>query len=400
MHSGAPLRANDARPSTRPAKNAEWREAVTLPAEQLGSLIDSLRAEGYRVIGPKRRDGAIVYEPIESAGDLPRGWRDVQEPGRYRLERSDDGAYFAFNHGADSAKRWLHVPREQLFRAERDEAGKVRFISVEVSEGAAPVALFGVRGCDLAGIAALDDVLRDGEYPDARYAHRRRGAFVVAVNCTRMGGTCFCPSFGTGPAARRGFDLALTELDPGSDEQRFLVEIGTTRGARLLEHLELPLASAADREAAALRIAEAEASARTQLDTAGLAAALATERDAASWDAVADRCLACANCTMVCPTCFCSTTEDESSFDQGEASRSRRWDSCFSPSFSHVHGGSVRRHTRSRYRQWLLHKLSTWYDQFGRSGCVGCGRCITWCPIGIDITAEAHRISGTKRGAP
>ncbi|WP_325063331.1 4Fe-4S dicluster domain-containing protein [Halovulum marinum] len=107
------------------------------------------------------------------------------------------------------------------------------------------------------------------------------------------------------------------------------------------------------------------------------------------WDVVADRCLSCANCTLACPTCFCSDVEDVNDLTGDHTERWRTWDSCFTADFSYVHGGSVRRSTKSRYRQWLTHKLSTWHDQFGSSGCVGCGRCIAWCPVGIDITAEA-----------
>ncbi len=116
------------------------------------------------------------------------------------------------------------------------------------------------------------------------------------------------------------------------------------------------------------------------------------------WDDVAARCLSCANCTMVCPTCFCTSVEDSSDLTGTETSRSRRWDSCFTMDFSYIHGGSVRSSTKSRYRQWMTHKLATWVDQFGSSGCVGCGRCITWCPVGIDITEEVRAIRDSEPG--
>jgi Fe-S-cluster-containing hydrogenase component 2 len=108
---------------------------------------------------------------------------------------------------------------------------------------------------------------------------------------------------------------------------------------------------------------------------------------------VAERCLTCGNCTMVCPTCFCTTTEDLTDLADGSGQRSQRWASCFETDFSYLHGGSVRVSGESRYRQWITHKLSTWHDQFGSSGCVGCGRCIAWCPTGIDITAEVGRLA-------
>jgi Fe-S-cluster-containing hydrogenase component 2 len=128
------------------------------------------------------------------------------------------------------------------------------------------------------------------------------------------------------------------------------------------------------------------------LATDGLREVLLRQLDSPHWDEVGERCLACANCTLVCPTCFCSSVEDVSDLDGSHAERWRRWDSCFNPGFSHIHGGEVRNSTGARYRQWLTHKLATWHDQFGTSGCVGCGRCVTWCPVGIDLTAEAARL--------
>ena len=118
------------------------------------------------------------------------------------------------------------------------------------------------------------------------------------------------------------------------------------------------------------------------------------------WKDVARRCLTCGNCTMVCPTCFCTTVEDASDLSGQRVSRSQRWDSCFDLQFTNLHGGSIRSSTQSRYRQWISHKLSTWHDQFGGSGCVGCGRCIVWCPVGIDITAEAMALHDEARELP
>jgi Fe-S-cluster-containing hydrogenase component 2 len=128
------------------------------------------------------------------------------------------------------------------------------------------------------------------------------------------------------------------------------------------------------------------------MDTTGIRDLLYTNFDHPRWDNVAQRCLTCANCTMVCPTCFCTTVEDVSDVTGSHAERWRKWDSCFSQNFSYIHGGSVRSSAKSRYRQWMTHKLASWIDQFGSSGCVGCGRCITWCPVGIDITEEVRAI--------
>ena len=128
------------------------------------------------------------------------------------------------------------------------------------------------------------------------------------------------------------------------------------------------------------------------MDTTNIKQLLYDNPEHPQWDKVAGRCLSCANCTMACPTCFCSTVEDVSDLTGKHAERWRKWDSCFSLEFSYIHGGHVRQSTKGRYRQWMTHKLASWQDQFGTSGCVGCGRCITWCPVGIDITEEVKAI--------
>jgi ferredoxin len=196
---------------------------------------------------------------------------------------------------------------------------------------------------------------------------------------------------GTGPRARGGYDLAATEL---AGPHRFVVEVGSAAGARVLARLEAPRAGDGDIAAAAAVTEAATAGITRRLDTRGLAARLAARLDDPGWDAVARRCLGCASCTMSCPTCFCTTVEESSDLDGAGAARTRVWDSCFTSDFAYVHGGSLRPSLRARYRQWLTHKLSWWVEQLGELGCVGCGRCITWCPAGIELTAEASALAG------
>ena len=255
------------------------------------------------------------------------------------------------------------------------------------------MAFLGVRACELAAIAVQDRVMLDGPFADAHYAARRQAAFLVAVNCDRAVSTCFCPSMGTGPAVGAGHDICLTEIDEGA---AFLAEAGSPRGAALLA--TLPHRAARDTEVAAARAlsARAEAQITKRLDTDGLPELLKANAEHPQWDDVASRCLNCTNCTMVCPTCFCTGTEEVSSLDGTTAERASHWASCFTLDFSYIHGGSVREAPKARYRQWMTHKLATWHDQFGESGCTGCGRCVTWCPVGIDITEEAVAIRGSR----
>ena len=363
---------------------------MTAIVEKVGldALLDALWQRGYTVIGPTVRSQSIVYDEVHSADDLPAGWVDVQEGGTFRLRRSGDDALFAHTVGHDSLKRFLFPPELRVWRARRAEDG-----TLEVDEPEPPprYAFVGVRSCDLHAVAIQDRVFIGDRYVDPDYEARRRDAFFVAVNCGRAGGTCFCSSMDTGPRVTAGFDLALTEV---LDERghRFVVEVGSDRGTEVLDAIEHREADREERGAPDAAAERARASMGRTLDVTDIRDLLQANAEHPRWDEVADRCLSCGNCTLVCPTCFCSTVEDTTDLAGGEAEHTRLWDSCFTLGHSYANGGSVRQSGRSRYRQWMTHKLSTWIDQFGTSGCVGCGRCITWCPVAIDITEETAAI--------
>lgn len=364
----------------------------------LDDLVTLLRERGYRVIGPTLRDGAIAYEDLTSAAQLPAGWSDEQDGGRYRLRRRPDQARFGYAVGPDSWKRFLFPPRIPLWRARRDPDLGLCVDSAVDATGAPgqPLAFLGVRACELHAIQIQDRVFLGGKNPEPDYARRRQDLFIVAVNCYEPAGTCFCASMGTGPQVESGYDVALSEI-LGS-EHRFLVEAGTKRGAEIVNLLPLRPATEADVSAAREAVEAAAGRMGRQLDTRDLPELLARNLEHPQWDDVAARCLSCGNCTLACPTCFCFSVEDTTDLLDGAAQRSRVWASCFSLEHSYIHGGSVRASAKARYRQWLTHKLGTWWEQFGTAGCVGCGRCITWCPVGIDITAEAAAIRATDGG--
>ena len=358
----------------------------------LGRLIASLQSRGYEVIGPQIRDGAVVYDTLEKVDDLPAGWGDEQAPGRYRLKRNGATAVFGYTVGPHSWKRFLHPPQVRLTQIER-QGQDVRIAGNAADPPPPKYAFLGVRACELAAIAIQDRVLLDDKYVDPVYGLRRRGAFLAVVQCTTASANCFCTSMNTGPKAAGGYDLALTEISEG-EGHAFVVEAGSGTGAEVLAELQAPEADAKAVRQAEAAVEAAAAAVTRRLDTAGIRDLLYQGFEHARWDDVSARCLNCGNCTLVCPTCFCSTVEDSSDVGGTRAERWRRWDSCFVQSFSYIHGGSVRMSPRSRYRQWLTHKLGAWIDQFGTSGCVGCGRCITWCPVGIDITQEVAAIRG------
>lgn len=366
------------------------RARMILQLDGFGALLAALRDEGYQLVGPTVRNGAIVHAEIRGVEDLPAGWTETQEAGTYRLNRREDGALFGYSVGPQSWKQFFFVPRLRLFQARREDGS---FVVNAKNPKPPKLALIGARSCDLHAIEVQDRTFLEGPFVDRDYATRREGVFVVAVQCGQAGGTCFCVSMQTGPRATWGFDLALTELTDGI--HRFVVEVGTERGAEVLSKLDAPAAPETDRHQAEAVVEKTAASMGRQMETAGIKELLYRNLEHPRWDDVAERCLSCTNCTLVCPTCFCSSVEDVTDLSGETAERIRRWDSCFTLDHSHVHGGNVRSATRSRYRQWLVHKVASWIDQFGTSGCVGCGRCITWCPVGIDITEEVAAIRAT-----
>lgn len=359
--------------------------SVVVPKAALQSIFDNLRATGFTLIGPRRSgEGAIVLDEITRLDELPLGWTDEQAPGSYRLKRTQPRQYFSFTVGPHSWKQFLHPPRFKLFSVEKNNGN---WLTRTESKPAPRYAFIGVRACDLHAIAVQDRVLLGGEFRDPHYAEQREHTFLLAVNCSRASASCFCTSMKTGPRAAGGFDLALTEL-----EESFVVEISSKAGAEMLRNVPAKPATALDLSLQAKVIEAAERTIQRAFRTDDLPKLLYDNLEHPRWESVAVRCLACANCTMVCPTCFCTTVEDLSNLRATLAERIRLWDSCFSLDFSHVHGGNIRPSILARYRQWLTHKFASWTDQFGSSGCVGCGRCITWCPVAIDVREEINAI--------
>lgn len=362
--------------------------------DSLNSLFKVLKHRGFRLVGPTLRDGAVVYDEINSIHDLPVGWTDEQEGGTYRLKKRNDRALFGYAVGPHSWKKFLYPPVQRLWKARRTDSG---FEVISEQEEVLKFAFIGVRSCELHAIRVQDEIFTSGRYIDSSYKVLRENAFIVAVHCGQASGTCFCVSMNTGPKATFGFDLVLTEvgMNPSpvqNNPHYFLVEVGTDLGGEILG--EIPYREAQEEEKLTgdrIIVKTAEQMGRT-MDTTDIKDLLYRNYEHSRWDDVSKRCLTCGNCTMVCPTCFCTTVEDVTDLTGEHAERWRKWDSCFTVDFSYIHGGSVRSSPKSRYRQWMTHKLATWIDQFGTSGCVGCGRCITWCPVGIDITEEVRAI--------
>jgi ferredoxin len=361
---------------------------VVLTVEGLDEFVARLRALGYEVMGPTLRDGAIVPGPVNSSKDLPRGVHDLQSPGSYRVMHEDDGEIFGWAVGPGSWKNEYFPPSQVMWRSEI--VGDT-LVFRQPDRSHALLAIVGARPCDVAALRILDHVLEEGVHRDSRYSERRDSNFIAVVECASPADTCFCASMKSGPGIDEDFDVALTELN---DElgHRFIARIGSPRGADVLSSVSTRPANELDLEARALLLETASRAMSRSLPFDEVANLLARNVEHPRWLDVAERCLSCGNCTSVCPTCFCSDVHDTTD-TSGAIERRRTWSSCFDLEHSYLHGGSVHESSSSRYRQWMTHKLSTWWDQFDSTGCVGCGRCIVWCPVGIDITEEVAAIA-------
>lgn len=344
-------------------------------------IFSALTALGYECVGPRIREGVILYDRISGPDDLPAGVRDIQSPGRYRLEPGAEGRFFAWANGPQALKPIVFSPRESLWESRVGEDGTIAFSTPKPD--ARPIAVFGVRSCDLAALALQEQHFGKDPFPDPSFRARRQSLFLIAVHCTHPADTCFCASTGDGPEARTGYDLALGELDHG-----FVVESGSEKGDDLFSKLGLSPVTDEMTDVLAEQTKAAVTSQTRALPGGSLRDPLVSRLGHPHWKTIADRCLSCGNCTSVCPTCFCFAEKEEPSLDGKTSVHYRQWDSCFTDGHSYIHPAPVRSQTQFRYRQWLTHKLGYWHDQYGRSGCVGCGRCIAWCPTGIDFTAE------------
>ena len=365
-------------------------QKAILSADSLQNLIDTLHEDGYRVIGPSVENGAVVYTEIDNLEDLPKGFVDEQAPGHYRLTEQPDGGYFSHVVGPHNWKRYLFPAAQKLWSAQRTKEG----FAIEFEEPQEKLALLGVRACELHAMTIQDRVFLQGSMIDHGYQKRRNNSLIIAVNCSRAADSCFCSSMDCGPRVQDGYDLLLTELQENRHD--FLIETGTEAGEMLLNQLPTDQATPADFDQADAIITSTEHSIHRHMPE-GIADILTDHLDDDHWKQIEARCLNCGNCTLVCPTCFCNTVEDTTDLSGNQTERWRYWDSCFNADFSYIHGGNIRQSGASRYRQWMTHKLLHWHEQFGTSGCTGCGRCITWCPVGIDITEEAALFCTTAK---
>ena len=366
------------------------RAQAVLDLAGLDALVSRLVSLGYKVVGPTVRDGAIVLAELSTADQFPRGVRDVQAPGRYRLEQRDDDARFGHVAGPRSFKQELYPPVLTLLHARRNGNGGFH------SSATSPRTRARSRSSARAPATSPRSASRTACWPRAR----------TPTTTTRGG----AGARSRRRELRRVRQLLLLHLDgrraagrarprprPDRGDRRRRASLprrGRLRSRRRGARGAAVAARQRGRRDAAPQAAHANAVATqsASLDADGRARAAAREPRPPALRRGRRPLPRVRQLHLVCPTCFCVGVEDHTDLTGADATRLRVWDSCFTPSHSDLHGGGVRRTTRARYRQWITHKLATWHDQFGTSGCVGCGRCITWCPVGIDITEEVAAI--------
>lgn len=374
--------------------------------KDLKLIFDNLK-DSYRIIGPKNLNDVVTLTDIDF-NDIPSGYTDTQGPGAYRLnppippsegggkrgfeiEGNGGSTVFSFSSGPDSFKRFLNPPFREILTFKKSTKGISAHPSLREEK---PLAFIGMRACDMAGLRLLDKVFLEGPVMDTQYNQQRKSMIIIAVNCIHPNDNCFCASMGTGPEIKDGFDIAITELN-----DFLLLEIVTSKGKGLMQGLSMEEAGNMDTKEKNSKIEDCRKRIKKSIRASELPWLIYRNLEHPRWTDTADRCLACGSCTQVCPTCFCNSTFDclqlsgiTKKSSEISGSRIRTWDSCFSKNFARVHGGNFRASRKSRYRHWMAHKLAYWMDEFGSPGCVGCGRCITWCPVGIDITEEMEAL--------
>lgn len=290
-----------------------------------------------------------------------------------------------------SAKQFVYPPYDDYLRIIDKDHLEVEELLPDVE----PTLIFGIKACDMAAIKILDRIFLTSPFINQSYAIRRQNTVLAVINCLGAGSQCFCASMGTGPFAKvdSGADLVLTRID-----ESWLVEGFTLKGQGFLDQLNDARPSKSD---IINKYDQAEQSALAafskKLDTTGLVELLAETTDHPVYkDTAINRCLGCTNCTMVCPTCFCFDFKDMTGIGSSTTTRRRHWDSCQELHFSDISHGSFRQTRKARLRQFVTHKLSTWVKQYQTFGCVGCGRCMTWCPSHIDLTEIAKTIQTSR----
>jgi len=334
---------------------------LKLPKEQL-DFFAAVSQQFGEVHAPVARDGQYVFAPIERWSDVALDYtRTILPP-----------------------KKYLLPPCETLVAYRRD----VGYTPV-ATDLDRRIVLFGVHACDIYGLNILDEVFA-GRYPDPYYRARRQNVAIIGIDCT-PDEHCFCHSM-RADFVEHGFDLFFYDIG-----DYYLTFVGTARGddMTLATGSLFEPVSHEDVEEYKRRSEAKRRSFRLDVEIRDLPEIFEMEYQAHLWEELGERCLSCGSCSMVCPTCYCYDVVDEVELGSRDGSRQRRWDSCLFSSHALVAGGENFRKSRaSRIKFRFYHKQRGFVAEYGRPSCVGCGRCIETCPVGIDIIKVLNRLRG------
>lgn len=306
-----------------------------------------------------------VFAPVV-AGDVPRFQR-VDDPSKVSLD---------FDNTTVPPKELMFPETETLFRFRLggDE------VDPPLPAADARRAVLGIRPCDAQAYAVVENLF-GWDFPDPYWQNRRKSTSLVGLACADPCANCFCPSVGGGPASEENVDAIMFDLG-----DTVYLKTVTDEGEELAKALSgvLEAAGDAERKAAEKIAKEAEGKIQRSIDTEGIAEKLPSLYDHPFWEQFSDRCLGCGICTYLCPTCHCFDIQDET--EAFNCRRARMWDTCMFAEYTlHASGHNPRPTRKQRTCNRVSHKYSYFPSRFDVIACVGCGRCINYCPVNIDI---------------
>jgi len=252
--------------------------------------------------------------------------------------------------------------------------------------------IFGLRACDIRSLRLLDLVFAEGEYRDEAYTGRRNKNILITWSCTEPEETCFCTSFDSDPGRPEFGDILAIDLKDG-----LILEAQSEVGEEILDKADDLLRSAVQNQIKKAERLQLEAKDKVALEVGldNIKNELSDRFDDPIYEKYASRCLGCGICTYLCPTCHCYDLESETWGQEGL--RYRCWDSCMFSNYTRLAGGENPRPTKTeRLRNRFLHKLQYFPEMYEQYGCTGCGRCLKYCPVSVDITKFIRQIKGVK----
>lgn len=271
---------------------------------------------------------------------------------------------------------------ETLFTYKKSKQGDNKSIELTETNNPQNTVIFACRPCDARGFTVLDRPYMQGPFVDPYYKNKREKLTVISFTCPSGASTCFCHWIGSGPTSSEGSDILVTRTEKG-----LVLESVTDKGEEILKKSKLD-----DAKDLANTVKDLHKKAIDSLEKApdltksqqNLAKIFANEE---FWEKETDRCLSCGACTYFCPTCYCFTITDEGEPESEKGGkRLRSWDSCMSSMFTReASGHNPRKKKGLRMRNRVSHKFSTYPENWGTFSCNGCGRCITNCPVHLDI---------------